>query len=195
MVFVVGFYYFIDQVCGGGEVYGEFFLISCQFEVKGDMCFVCVIWVEGNDVFVMVDLFVVGQFQYLYFVEFWNGVEVEVVEVFDCGEFGGFDVVFDYLLFLVNQFQFDEVGKVVDMVYVFGCVLLGQFLMFVQECWQFQGFEVMGEQDFWGVVYVVFFVLFDSSCIQDLGLVLLIVVCGRQGQQFRFSWGGWCLIW
>lgn len=200
MLFIVSFYYFVDQGCGGCEFYGQFFLVCSQVEIKGDVCFVCVVGIKSYDVFMVFDLFVVCQFQYLYFVEFWYGGEVEVVEVFDDWEFCCFDVVFDFVVILFDYFLFCKMGKVFGMIYVFGGVLLGQFLVFLQEGWQFQGFEMVGKQDFGGCircfgVYVVFFVLvLLSRFIQVFVEVFLIFVFGKQGQIDRFSFGGWCFI-
>lgn len=74
-------------------------------------------WVEGNDIFVLFDLFVLGQFQYLYFVQFWNSCKVEVVEVFDGWVFCSFDVMVFYDFF-VEYWEYLCILNLIESVFV-----------------------------------------------------------------------------
>ena len=162
---VAGLHHLTDQARGGGEAHGEPLLTSRQSEAKGDMRLARATWAEGNDVLATVDPFAAGQFQHLHLVELRNGAEVEAVEAFDRGEFGGLDAAFDHPPLPVDQLQLNKPGEVSDMVHAFGRALPGQLLMFPQECRQLQGLEVMGEQDFRGVVHAASSASLDSSRI------------------------------
>jgi len=105
-------------------------------------------WAKGNDVLAPLDPFAAGQFQHLHLVELRDGAEVEAVEAFDRGEFGGLDAALDHPPLPVDQLQFNKPGEVSDMIHAFGRTLPGQLLMFPQERGQLQRLEVMGEQDF-----------------------------------------------
>ncbi len=74
--------------------------------------------------------------------------KVEAVEAFGGRELRSLDATLDHPPFPVDQFQFDEPGKVADMIHTLDRTLSGKLLVLAQEGRQLQRLEVMREQEF-----------------------------------------------
>ncbi len=100
---------------------------------------------KGDDVFPPVDPFAAGQFQHLHLVEAGDRLEVEAVEAFHRGELGGLDPALNHPPFAVDQLQFHQSGKELNMVQPLGSALLGHLVEFPQDGRQLQRLEVISQ--------------------------------------------------
>ena len=78
-----------------------------------------------------------------------NGGEVECVEALHRRETGGADAALDHAPFAIDEFEFDETQQKADMVETFTRRLGGDFLVFPQDCWQFELSQVMRKLHPW----------------------------------------------
>ena len=141
----------MDQGGGGDEADSEALLTGGQPQTERDMGFARAARAEGDDVFPPLDPFAAGQFEHLHLVETGDRLEVEAVETFDRGELGGLDAALDHPPFAIDQLQFHQPGKELDMVHPLSGALLGHFVVFPQDARQLQRFEVMRQKKFGGV--------------------------------------------
>src|SRR6202171_3496405 len=92
-------------------------LTGGQPQAQRDMGFARATRPEGDDVSPPLDPFAAGQLQHLHLVEAGDRLEVEAVETFDRGELGGLDPALDHPPLAIDQLQFHQPGKELDMVH------------------------------------------------------------------------------
>jgi hypothetical protein len=79
--------------------------------------------------------------------------EINEREALGRRELGVFDPAFDHLAFALDQFQFAEPQKILNMIFALCRALVGQLAIFALEGWQPQSLEVKLQQDLWGVAH------------------------------------------
>jgi hypothetical protein len=146
----------VDHGGGGGEADGEALLTGGQPQAQGNMGFARAARPEGDDVFPPLDPFTAGQFEHLHLVEAGDRLEVEAIETFDRGELGGLDPALDHPPFAVDQLQFHQSGKKLNVVQPLGGALLGHLVVFPQDGRQLQRLEVVSQKKFGGVGHAAF---------------------------------------
>ena len=102
---------------------------------------------EGDDVVASDDIFATREFENEWFVERWNGGEVERVETFHRREMHGADAPLDHAPFAIDEFELGETQKEADMIETFARGLRGDFFIFAQEGRQLELPQMMGEQN------------------------------------------------
>ena len=59
----------------------------------------------------------------------------------------------DHVAFAVDQLQLGQAQEIARVADVLCGTEAGNLLMLAQECWQLEFFEMMGEQDLWGLAH------------------------------------------
>ena len=104
-----------------------------QAQTQGDVGLAGAAVADGDDVFMMFDVFAPGELHDQRLVHRGDGGEVEGVQALGGGEARGADPTLHHALVAVGEFQLGEPEQVVGMIGAFGRALGGQFAVLPEE--------------------------------------------------------------
>ena len=136
----------MDEGGGGGKADSEPFLASGQAEPQSDVGLAGTAGTKGDDILAPLDPLTPRQLEHPHLVEAGDSFEVKAVETFDRREAGRLDPPFNRPPLTIDQLQFDQPGKELDMIQPLGGALAGELAIFPQEGRQLQRLEVMVEK-------------------------------------------------
>ena len=98
---------------------------------------------DGDDVFMMLDVFAPGQLRDQWLVHRGDGGEVKGVQALGGGEAGGADPALDHALVAVVEFQFGEAEQVIGMADALGGALGSQLAVLPEDGGQLELLEMV----------------------------------------------------